>query len=165
MHRKEGERCASGRRAPPPPSPFLLREHVRGRIYGRRWRVARPNDALPRVPGVHRAKCIRAAYRTAPAAGGPCYPFSPPWCMYTYRATCVDLIRREVQRPCYVNEKSAVVRTRAKLCGNASGAHVLSVIILTTGICSNDSFESVKCNSGINEWYICHRGVKKYAIN
>lgn len=77
---------------------------------------------------------------------GACYPFSPPWCMYTYRATCVDLIRREVQRPCHVNEKSAVVRAHVKLCGNASGAHVLSVIMLTTGICSNELFKSVRCN-------------------
>lgn len=81
---------------------------------------------------------------------GARYPFSPPprRCMYTYRATCVDLIRREVQRPCHVNEKSAVVRARAELCGNAGGAHVLSVITLTTGVCSNGSFKNVRCNSG-----------------
>lgn len=78
--------------------------------------------------------------------GARATPFLPPWCMYTYRATCADLIRREVQRPCHVNEKSAVVRAHVKLCGNASDAHVLSVITLTTGICSNDSFKGVRCN-------------------
>lgn len=30
----------------PPPSSFLLREHVRGRIYGGRWRVARPERCI-----------------------------------------------------------------------------------------------------------------------
>lgn len=153
MHRKEGERCASGRCAPLPPvflAPFLFRERVRGRIYSRRWRVARPNTMCI-ASSVRGASCKVHSGCLLDCTGrrGAHYPFSPPWCMYTYRATC-DLIHHEVQRPCHVNENSAVVRARArahaKLCGNASGAHVLSVIMLTTGICSNESFKSVRRN-------------------
>ncbi|TGZ53794.1 hypothetical protein DBV15_10190 [Temnothorax longispinosus] len=117
---------------PPPVSLFISRTCSRSNLWQEvESRLADRRALRKRVPGVHRAKCIRAAYRTAPAAGGPATPFLPPWCMYTYRATCVDLIRREVQRPCHVNEKSAVDLVRArevmrkcKRCTRAFGHHV-----------------------------------------
>lgn len=153
MHRKEGERCASRREdVCPPPSPFLSRERVRGRIYGRRWREIRSaNDvrrAWLRVPGVHRAKCIRAAYQTA---GG----LLPLFSLLVYVYTCI--LCNNLRRPHTPRGAAALsckwekcIRTHAcevmRKCKRRTHAFMLSVIMLTTGICSNDSFKSVRCN-------------------
>ena len=133
MHRKEGERCASRREdVCPPPSPFFLANVFAVEFMaGGGERFARRMTCV--VHGFECPGCIvQSAFglltRLHRPQGG-CYPFSPSWCMYIHvycATTCVDLIRREVQRPCHVNEKSAFVRTCAKLCGNASGVHMLS---------------------------------------